>query len=51
MKKKNEKSFRIVADHVRTATFILGDQKAVVPSNTDQGYILRKNNKKGYQTY
>ncbi len=37
-----KKSFRIVADHIRTATFILGDTKAVTPSNTDQGYVLRR---------
>lgn len=35
-------SFRIVADHIRAATFILGDERAVVPSNVDQGYILRR---------
>lgn len=33
---------RIIADHLRTATFILGDQNGVTPSNTDQGYILRR---------
>ena len=36
------KSFRIVADHVRTATFILGDPKAVMPSNIGAGYVLRR---------
>jgi alanyl-tRNA synthetase len=34
------KYFRILADHSRAATFILGD--GVVPSNKDQGYILRR---------
>ncbi|MFA4891530.1 MAG: alanine--tRNA ligase, partial [Candidatus Gracilibacteria bacterium] len=34
-------SERIVCDHLRAATFILGDQFGVVPSNTDQGYVLR----------
>lgn len=33
---------RIIADHLRTATFILGDQCGVTPSNTDQGYVLRR---------
>lgn len=33
---------RIIADHLRAATFILGDPLGVVPSNTDQGYILRR---------
>lgn len=36
------KAFRIVADHMRTSTFILGDDRGVSPSNTDQGYILRR---------
>lgn len=36
------RAFRIVLDHMRTATFMIGDQKGVVPSNTDQGYILRR---------
>ena len=36
------KAFRIVADHMRTATFILGDERGIGPSNTDQGYILRR---------
>ncbi len=36
------RSFRIIADHVRCATFILGDEKGVTPSNVDQGYVLRR---------
>ncbi len=36
------KAFRIILDHVRTATFMLGDQKGVTPSNVDQGYVLRR---------
>ena len=39
---QNTKAFRVVLDHVRTATFMLGDAKGIVPSNTDQGYILRR---------
>ena len=38
----NKKSMRIVADHMRTAVFILGDNAGVKPSNTDRGYILRR---------
>jgi alanyl-tRNA synthetase len=38
----NAKSFRIIADHIKAATFILGDERGVVPSNVDQGYILRR---------
>ncbi len=36
------KAFRIVADHIRCATFMLGDPRGVTPSNIDQGYILRR---------
>ena len=36
------RAFRIIADHVRCATFILGDPRGVTPSNVDQGYILRR---------
>jgi alanyl-tRNA synthetase len=37
-----DRSVRIISDHVRTATFILGDDAAVTPSNVGQGYILRR---------
>ena len=40
--KGNEKSMRIIADHIRSSVFILGDQKGIVPSNLDQGYVLRR---------
>lgn len=33
---------RIIADHLRAATFIIGDDFGVLPSNKDQGYILRR---------
>lgn len=36
------KSIRIIADHIKASTFILGDEKAISPSNVDQGYVLRK---------
>ena len=38
----NEKSFRIILDHVRTSVFISSDPAGIKPSNTDQGYILRR---------
>ncbi len=37
-----ERAVRIIADHTRTATFILGDPRGVAPSNVDRGYILRR---------
>jgi alanyl-tRNA synthetase len=39
---KSDTSMRIIADHIRTSTFILGDQRGVTPSNVGQGYILRR---------
>jgi len=40
--KEETKSMRIVADHIKAATFILGDEKHIAPSNVEQGYVLRK---------
>ena len=40
--KPRTRAFRIIADHMRTATFILGDDRGVSPSNADQGYVLRR---------
>lgn len=37
-----EYSVRVITDHMRTATMILGDERDVTPSNVDQGYILRR---------
>ncbi len=38
----NDHSSRIICDHLRSAVFILGDPRGMAPSNTDQGYILRR---------
>jgi len=39
---ENIKAMRIIADHLKAATFILGDEKGIAPSNTGQGYVLRR---------
>ncbi|MBS6477746.1 MAG: alanine--tRNA ligase, partial [Firmicutes bacterium] len=36
------KAIRIIADHIRTSVFMIGDEKGIAPSNVDQGYILRR---------
>lgn len=35
-------SMRIIADHIRAVTIIIGEGSGVKPSNTDQGYIVRR---------
>jgi alanyl-tRNA synthetase len=37
-----DRSIRIIADHTRASAFILGDPKAVTPSNVGAGYVLRR---------
>lgn len=39
---EKDKSVRIIADHSRSAVFILGDQRGVTPSNVGAGYVLRR---------
>lgn len=36
------RAIRIVADHVRTSVFMIGDPRGITPSNVDQGYVLRR---------
>ncbi len=40
--KPEVKSLRIIADHIKAATFMLADDAGLEPSNTDQGYVLRR---------
>jgi len=37
---KTKKAMRIIADHIKTAVFIIGE--GITPSNTEQGYVLRR---------
>ena len=39
---ENPESMRIIADHIKTSVFISADKSGIKPSNTDQGYILRR---------
>ena len=39
---EDKKSFEIVADHLKAALFIMGDDKGIVPSKVDQGYVIRR---------
>jgi len=43
-KKYNDftKAIRIIADHIKAATFIMSDDKGIAPSNLDQGYVVRR---------
>ena len=45
----NYKAYRIIADHLRASTFVLGDDRGVAPSNVDQGYILRRLIRRAYR--
>lgn len=39
---ETSRSMRIIADHIRAVVMICGDEAGIRPSNTDQGYILRR---------
>ena len=45
-KEENKCSERIIADHVRASTFIMAER--VMPSNVEQGYVLRKLIRRAY---
>ncbi|MBU2068013.1 alanine--tRNA ligase, partial [Patescibacteria group bacterium] len=40
--KGKTRSMRIIADHIKAATFIMSDDKGIAPSNLDQGYVVRR---------
>ncbi|MDD4210841.1 MAG: alanine--tRNA ligase [Clostridia bacterium] len=40
--KNTIKAYRVIAEHLRTSTVILGDNNKTVPSNVGRGYILRR---------
>jgi alanyl-tRNA synthetase len=42
LNQEQQKAVRIIVDHIRAATFILGDDKHLPPSNLGQGYVLRR---------
>ncbi|MEK6909006.1 MAG: alanine--tRNA ligase [Nanoarchaeota archaeon] len=37
-----KKEMRIIADHIKAAVFILGDENSITPTNIGQGYVLRR---------
>ncbi len=39
---EDKKAIRIIADHLRAVTFIMGEHKNITPSNIGQGYIVRR---------
>ena len=39
---KQTRSMRIIADHMRTAVMLIGDEAKLLPANTGAGYVLRR---------
>ncbi len=39
---ETKKAMRIISDHVKASVMIIGDKRGVLPSNTDQGYVVRR---------
>ena len=40
--KEITRMMRIIADHVKATTFIMGDDRGIAPSNVGQGYVVRR---------
>jgi len=40
--KDDIRAFEVIADHLKGAVFIMGDDKGISPSNVDQGYVVRR---------
>ncbi len=38
----SDRNLKVVCEHIRTITVILGDPRKIKPSNTEQGYIIRR---------
>ena len=36
------REFEVIADHIKGAVFLIGDDKGIAPSNVDQGYVVRR---------
>ncbi len=45
--RKEEKSLRVIADHLRALTFLLGEK--ILPSNIGRGYVVRRILRRAYR--